>query len=64
MGRELALWVDALEFDRENGEDGPEVIRRKIADLKSKGAFEQAKWWNEVGRRLAQLYMSRADPPR
>ena len=63
MDRELALWADALEFDRENGEDGPDVIERKIADLRSKGAFEQANWWHEVGQRLVRLYLIRSEPP-
>jgi hypothetical protein len=26
LERELAIWADAFAFDRENGEDGPEVI--------------------------------------
>jgi hypothetical protein len=61
--RELELWADAFEFDRENGENGPEVIERRIAGLRANGAFEQAKWWNEVGQRLVRLYMIRAEPP-
>lgn len=63
LERELAIWADALAFDRENGEDGPEVIERRIAELRASGAFEQAKWWSEVGQRLVRLYMIRAEPP-
>lgn len=60
---ELKLWIDALEFDREYGEDGPDVIERRIADLKSQGDFEQASWWHDVGRQLVRLYEARAEPP-
>lgn len=36
LERELAIWADALAFDHENGEDGPEVIERRIAELRAK----------------------------
>lgn len=59
--RELAQWVDALAFDGEFAEDGPDEIARKVAQLRSSGRFDEMNWWMEVAAKLVRLYEIRAD---
>lgn len=62
MDRELALWLDALAFDDEHGQAGPEAMTQKIAALKASGAADLVDWWLAAGERLVLLYLIRAEP--